>query len=207
MDTGVRRYDDHNRAILNRYYLYTTMVYYDQPVTPATEGTPLTLLKKTWIAALALSLTFTTLAKGNDWHAFRVQDFAAIQEFGLCSSGKVSWNPLFALGHGFGIRGNAGCAILKGFPDRFLAAEYEVRLSYAVSRTFTVEAGGGAQTWFQKNGGTSPMASAAVSRMFFRKLSWLRAGVTAGYSLFLPKDNLTHEPGVGVMISFGKQGE
>ena len=100
-----------------------------------------------------------------------------------------------------------GGTIFNGFPDRFLAAEYEARLSYAVTRTLAVEAGGGAQTWFQKTGGTSPMVSGAVSWMFFRKLSWLRAGVTAGYSLFLLKDNLTHEPGFGVMLSFGKQGE
>ena len=153
-----------------------------------------------------MSLPFTAGAKGNDWLVFRLQGSSAIQQFGMSVSGAVSWNPLFALGHGFGVRGNVGGTILKGFPDRFLAAEYEARLSYAVTRTLAVEAGGGAQTWFQKNGGTSPMVSAAVSWMFFRKVHWLRAGVTAGYSLFLLKDNLTHEPRIGMVLAFGNQG-
>jgi hypothetical protein len=167
----------------------------------------LALLRNGLFTALLLLAPFTTGAKENDWLDFRLQAFAAVQQFGQSVSGCVSWNPLFALGHGFGVRGNIGGTILKGFPDRFLAAEYEARLSYALFSTLTVEAGGGAQTWFQKTGGTSPMVSAALSWMFFRKLSWLRAGVTAGYSLFLLKDNLTHEPRFGVMISFGKQGE
>ena len=162
---------------------------------------------RAWIAALLLSLAFTAAAKGNDWLVFRLQGSSAIQQFGLSVSGAVSWNPLFALGHGFGVRGNVGGTIFNGFPDRFLAAEYEARLSYAVTRTLAVEAGGGAQTWFQKTGGTSPMVSAAFSWTFFRKINWLRAGITGGYSLFLLKNNLTHEPGFGVMLSFGKQGE
>jgi hypothetical protein len=152
-----------------------------------------------------LLLPFTAGAKGNDWLVFRLQEFTAIQQFGQSTSGEVSWNPLFALGHGFGVRANVGGTMLKGFPDRFLAAEYEARLSYRLFRSLTVEAGGGAQTWFQKNGGTSPMVSAAVSWMFFRKLSWLRAGVTAGYSLFLLKDNLTHEARLGVALAFGRE--
>jgi hypothetical protein len=49
------------------------------------------------------------------------------------------------------------------------------------------------------------MFSAAVSWMFFRKLSWLRAGVTAGYSLFLPRDNATHEIRLGVALALGSE--
>jgi hypothetical protein len=165
------------------------------------------ILQRAFIAALLLSLPFTAGAKGNDWIVFRLQGLAAIQQFGQSTSGEVSWNPLFALGHGFGVRANVGGTILKGFPDRFLAAEYEARLSYTLFRSLTVEAGGGAQTWFQKSGGTSPMVSGTVSWMFFRKIHWLRAGITGGYSVFLLKNNLTHEPRFGVMISFGKQGE
>lgn len=167
----------------------------------------MTLLKKGWIAALVLSLPFTIGAKGNDLLVFRLQGLAAIQQFGQSVSGEVSWNPLFALGHGFGVRGNVGGTILKGFPHRFLAAEYEARLSYTLFRSLTVEAGGGAQTWFLESGGTSPMFSAAISWIFFRKIRWLRAGITGGYSVFLPKDNLTHEQRLGMVLAFGNQGE
>jgi hypothetical protein len=165
----------------------------------------LTLLRKGWIAVFLLLVPFAAGAMDIDWCVFRAQQFTAIQQFGQSFSGEVSWNPLFDLGKGFGVRGNVGGTILKGFPDQFVAAEYEARLSYAVTRTLAVEAGGGAQTWFQKTGGTSPLVSAAVSWMFFRKFSWLRAGVTAGYSLFLPKDNATHEARLGVALAFGSE--
>lgn len=165
----------------------------------------MTLLKKYWIAALLLSQPFAVGAKGNDWLVFRLQGFAAIQQFGKSVSGEVSWNPFFALGHGFGVRGNVGGTILNGFPDRFLAAEYDARLSYTLFRSLAIEAGGGAQTWFQKNGGTSPMFSAVISWIFFRKIQWLRVGITGGYSVFLPKDNPTHEPRLGMVLAFGNQ--
>jgi hypothetical protein len=162
--------------------------------------------RKSLVAMFLFLLPFTAGAMNADLYVVRAQAFAAVQRFGQCSSGEVSWNPLFTLGNGFGIRGNIGGTVLKGFPDKFVAAEFEARLSYAILKSLSVETGGGAQTWFQKAGGASPMFSAAVSWMFFKKLPWLRAGITAGYSVFLPKDNLTHEPRLGVMLAFGKQG-
>lgn len=168
---------------------------------PISAGT----LRRAWIAALLLSLPFTAGAKGNDGLVFRLQGLTVIQQFGQSVSGFVSWNPLFTLGHGFGVRGNVGGTVLNGFPDRFMAAEYEARFSYSFNRYLSVEAGGGAQTWFQKSGGTSPMLSAAVSWIFFKKNPWLRAGIIAGYSVFLPKDNLTHEPLLGMVLEFGRE--
>jgi hypothetical protein len=163
-------------------------------------------LRNCLIAALLLSLPFPAGAKDIDWCAFRLQQFTVVQSYGFSFSGELSWNPLFALGHGFGIRGNIGATLLKGFPDRFAAAEYEARLSYAFNRSLAVEAGGGAQTWFLESGGTSPMLSAAVSWIFFRKIQWLRAGITGGYSVFLPKDNLTQEVRLGATFAFGNHG-
>jgi hypothetical protein len=165
----------------------------------------LTLLKKGWIATLLLLVPFTAGAMDIDWCVFRTQQFTVIQQFGNSFSGEVSWNPCFNLSDRIGVRGNFGGMVLKGFSGKFAAAEYEARLSYKLFRSLTVEAGGGAQTWFLKTGGTSPIVSAAVSWMFFRKLSWLRAGVTAGYSLFLPKDNTTHEARLGVALAFGNE--
>ena len=167
---------------------------------------PLGLLKRKWIAGFLLLLPFTAGAQNSDWCVFRLQGFAAIQQFGQSASGQVGWDPLYSLGNGFGIRGNIGGTLLKGFPDRFAAVEYEARLSYACTNSLSIEAGGGAQTWLLASGGTSPVFGAALSWMFFRKISWLRACVCAGYSVFLPKDNLTHEPRVGVMLAFGKHG-
>lgn len=167
----------------------------------------MTQLEKWLIAAVLLPMTFSAGANGNELPVFRLQGFGVIQRFGECASGEVSWNPIFSLGSGFGIRGNIGAMLLKGFPDKFLAAEYEARLSYAFNGALAVEAGGGAQTWLQKTAGTSPVFSAGFSWIFFGTSSWLRSGITGGYSVFLPKDNLTHEIRLGVMLAFGNRGK
>ena len=162
------------------------------------------VLQREKISAIALLLLpFAAGASNIGWCDFRLQQLTVLQPYGYSFSGEVSWNPCYYLGRHFAIRGNIGGTLLKGFPDKFVAAEYDARLSYAFNRSLSIEAGGGAQTWFQDYGGTSPMLSAAVSWLFFRKIPWMRAGITAGYAAFLPKDNLTHEASLGAMLAFG----
>ena len=170
------------------------MLYYK----PNIGGT----LRKGWIAALLLLSPFTTCAKGNDWIVFRLCQLSVFQSVGKSFSGEVSWNPCFNLSDRFGIRGNIGTMVLKGFPDKFAAAEYEALLSFSFNKSLAVEAGGGMQTWFQEAGGTSPVFSLNAAWMFFRKLPGVRAGIAAGYSLFLPEKNTTHEVKLGVALAF-----
>ncbi len=159
------------------------------------------LLRKVWIAALIL-LPLTTEAQSTNWCTFRLQQFSVFQSTGRSLSGEVSGNPYFELSDRFGIRGNIGGMLLKGIPGNFAAAEYEVFLSFASSEALAIEAGGGMQTWFQEAGGTAPVFSLAANWMFKRELLGLRAGALAGYSLFLPGKNVTHELKIGVTLVF-----
>jgi hypothetical protein len=167
----------------------------------------MTLHPKRYLSIGILFFPLTLCASNIDWCDFRLQQLTIFQPFGYNFTGEVSWNPALHLGSYVAIRGNIGGALLKGFPDKFVAIDYEARISYAFCKSFSVEAGGGAQTWLQENGGTAPTVSGALSWMFFRKIPWMRAGITAGYTMFLPKDNLTHEATLGIMLSFGNKKE
>lgn len=147
-------------------------------------------------------MPFASEAKGIDWAVFRLDQLSVFQSFGNSFSGEVSWNPCFNLSSRFGVRGNFGGMLLKGFSGKFVAAEYEALLSFSFCKSLAVEAGGGAQTWFEAAGGTSPEFSLAANWMFIRNLLGLRAGINAGYSLFLPEKNTTNEAKIGVTIAF-----
>jgi hypothetical protein len=157
------------------------------------------LLRNSWIVALFLLLPLTAEANETNWRVFRLHQLTVFQLAGWSFSGEVSWNPYFYLNDRFGIRGNIGGMLLNGIPENFTAAEYEALLSFAISKALSVEAGGGIQTWFQKDGGTSPIFSLGADWMFLLER---RAGINAGYSLFLPDKNVTHEVKLGVTLTF-----
>ena len=90
--------------------------------------------------------------------------FAGIQPgAGNSYSGGLSWKPTRRLSDSFDVRVNLGAILLSGATaKKFVAAEYELLFAFIEGEPWSIEAGGGAQSWFG-NGGTHLLVSANLS--------------------------------------------
>jgi len=155
----------------------------------------------TAFAVLALTSASALAAdSGLTFMHFQANGYGAFQDAGGNTfSGQISWNPQYGLSDSLYLRGNLGATLLKStFDSKFLATNYQVLAGYRLG-SFGLEAGGGAQTWFD-NGGTAAIVSANVPWSFDKPLLGLFDRVFAGGSMFL-LSNTTYEARLGVGIS------
>lgn len=110
-------------------------------------------------------------------------------------SGQASWNPTVDLAALY-VRGSLGLAVLKNaFGGKFLSTHVQGLAGMSLFWNFSIEAGGGVQTWVS-NGGTNPILTGHL----VKNLSWFGSinRLFAGYSRYLLSGNTTSEFKLGV---------
>ncbi len=144
----------------------------------------------------------SALAETLDLTSFRVSEIAALQANGANSfSGEVSWNPTYFFSQSIFILANVGGSLFKGVSSDFVVTEYEVLAGITFLDNLEVEAGAGAQTWFDSNS-TNPLLSTDLAWKLSQKQLGFIDRVFVGYSAWMLPGNLTHEIKLGIGVAF-----
>lgn len=117
-------------------------------------------------------------------------------------TGGLAWTPRLKFSEMFGARGNLGivpyAAKDKSFQFFF---DYEALFSFYFYEGWTLEAGTGAQTWFEKNE-TSVVATGMLTTDLSNKLFNLVHRAFLGYTYYFSKTNAAHEFLAGLGFDF-----
>jgi len=151
---------------------------------------------------LALAVLLLAVSARAD---FQLLEFSAAyldvtpESGGNSSTFQLAWNPTIGLG-GVDLRGDLGLAFPKPFDTTITIIDYQLLLRLPLIPLFSIEGGGGWQTWVN-SGGTHGIVSANLNLDLPFKLIVIDR-FFAGYSrYFLPNDGVNeYRLGVGISL-------
>lgn len=152
-------------------------------------------------------LAQATAAYANDGRnpqflAFSVQPVAAFQSKGNTFSAFLNYTPRYHINDQLYARLNWGFSLFRNKTEStFLVMDTEILGGYFFTPNWGAELGGGIQTFFGSNGGTSLALSGNLVYRLSNKLIFIDR-FTAGYTVVLLSNATTHEIRLGVGASF-----
>ena len=102
--------------------------------------------------------------------SFQLDGILFIQKAGGSTfTGQLAWTPLFKISR-YEMRAELGVALPKNtLGDLFLSVNYELFFRTQLSKDTRVDLGGGAQTFTGASGGTKPILTIQMSRIYDTK--------------------------------------
>lgn len=146
--------------------------------------------------------TYASASQNPQFLAFSVEPVAAFQSKGYTVSGFLNYTPRYHFNEQMYARLNLGFSLFKNKTEsNFLVMDTEALGGYFFTPNWGAELGGGIQTFFGNNGGTSLAMSGNLVYRLSNKLVIIDR-FTAGYTMVLLSNATTHEIRLGVGASF-----
>ncbi len=99
--------------------------------------------------------------------SFQLDGLLFIQNGGSnCFTGQVAWTPIFKISR-YEMRGEFGLSVPKSLlGDLYIALNYELFFRTQLGKELRVDLGGGAETFTAGNGGTKPILTVQLSKLY-----------------------------------------